>query len=63
MTNTYHSSTSTSSGNSRQTKEVLVQYEEIDGKLKFHKQDGMDPNIKEPILMEYQADLKREEKE
>ena len=39
-------------------KKVQVPYKGTDGKLKFHEQDGVDPNIKEMTLMEYQADLK-----
>ena len=39
-------------------KKVQVPYKETDGKLKFHEQDSVDPDIKELTLMEYQADLK-----
>ena len=39
-------------------KKVQVLYKGNDGKLKFHEQDCVDPDIKEMELMEYQADLK-----
>ena len=39
-------------------KKVQGLYKGNDGKLKFHEQDGVDPDIKEMTLMEYQADLK-----
>ena len=37
---------------------VQISYKGNDGKLKYHKQDGVGENIKVIAMMEYQADLK-----
>ena len=43
-------------------KKVQIPYKGNDGKLKFHEQESVDPDIKELTLMEYQADLKEKKK-